>query len=316
MKINKDYEDIIKPYLYLKTQTKGKGFRNKLIKIFNIYYRINEEQILIIQEFIDILHNSSLLIDDIEDNSNYRRGIKCAHKIFGIASTINSGNLMYFKAWEKLMELKLKNLNKFNELNKIFVNSMIKLHIGQGKEINWRNFKKCPNEEEYYEMINGKTSELFQLIIKILEFLKFEDKLEDEKEINNYNDKIIGIKIKEFCNIMGIIYQINNDLNDLIKGDKTDLKEGEFSLPIIYCIKNRGIKFNYEINKDNKDDKEINNLINIIKEFGGIEYCNYKLKEFKETGNKLIKDITELGNSNKDLKIMGCKLNEILGSIT
>jgi geranylgeranyl pyrophosphate synthase len=43
-----------------------------------------------------MLHNASLLVDDIEDNSILRRGIPVAHKIYGTASTINSANYVMF----------------------------------------------------------------------------------------------------------------------------------------------------------------------------------------------------------------------------
>ena len=47
------------------------------------------------------LHNASLLIDDIEDNSKLRRGQPVAHSIFGVASVINTANYVYFMALER-----------------------------------------------------------------------------------------------------------------------------------------------------------------------------------------------------------------------
>ena len=52
-----------------------------------------------------MLHNASLLLDDIEDGSELRRGAPTAHKVFGEALTINSANYLYFVALEKVTPL-------------------------------------------------------------------------------------------------------------------------------------------------------------------------------------------------------------------
>jgi geranylgeranyl pyrophosphate synthase len=53
-----------------------------------------------------MLHNASLLIDDIEDNSKLRRGVPVAHNIYGVPLTINAANYVYFLAMEKALTLR------------------------------------------------------------------------------------------------------------------------------------------------------------------------------------------------------------------
>ena len=72
---------------------------------FNLWLRISEDKLNIISDLIEMLHNASLLIDDIEDNSKLRRGVPVAHKIFGIPLTINSANYVYFAAMKKALTL-------------------------------------------------------------------------------------------------------------------------------------------------------------------------------------------------------------------
>ena len=50
----------------------------------------------------EIVHNGSLIIDDIEDNSTMRRGKDCVHKIYGTDIAVNAGNFMYFAPMLKL----------------------------------------------------------------------------------------------------------------------------------------------------------------------------------------------------------------------
>lgn len=58
------------------------------------------------QAIIADLHNASLLIDDIEDNSKLRRGVPVAHSIFGVAPVINTANYVYFLALQRCHALK------------------------------------------------------------------------------------------------------------------------------------------------------------------------------------------------------------------
>lgn len=55
---------------------------------------VKEEHINAIAEMVGVLHNASLMIDDIEDGSRLRRGVPVCHAIYGIPSTINTANYM------------------------------------------------------------------------------------------------------------------------------------------------------------------------------------------------------------------------------
>ena len=96
-----------------------------------------------------MLHTASLLIDDVEDDSSLRRGIPVAHRIYGVASTINSANYVYFLALKRLEELRDPRCIE------IFTEELLMLHRGQGMEIYWRDQNVCPSVEEYMEMIGN-----------------------------------------------------------------------------------------------------------------------------------------------------------------
>ncbi|KOB73871.1 Geranylgeranyl diphosphate synthase, partial [Operophtera brumata] len=112
--------------------------RTKLASALNYWLKISDEKLTAVGEIVQILHNSSLLIDDIQDNSILRRGIPVAHSIYGVASTINAANYAMIVALEKTLELGHP--------------SLLELHRGQGMEIYWRDNFTCPSEEEYKEM--------------------------------------------------------------------------------------------------------------------------------------------------------------------
>jgi geranylgeranyl pyrophosphate synthase len=62
----------------------------------------NNKDILFICGLTELIHNGSLIIDDIEDKSLMRRGDKCIHIKYGTDYAVNSGNLMYFAPITKL----------------------------------------------------------------------------------------------------------------------------------------------------------------------------------------------------------------------
>lgn len=131
---------ILEPFLYLNS-VPGKDVRGCLMDCFQDWLQIPHEKLEIIKEIIASLHNASLLIDDIEDNSKLRRGVPVAHSIFGIATTINCANYVYFLALEKCHSL--ENPSAMS----IFVQEMLNLHRGQGQDILWRDAGQCPTGE-------------------------------------------------------------------------------------------------------------------------------------------------------------------------
>ncbi|KAL6073468.1 Geranylgeranyl pyrophosphate synthase [Balamuthia mandrillaris] len=144
-----DYDDgeiLMEPFQYL-LQVPGKDIRSKLINAFNLWLQIPEPSLEQIKTIVSMLHNSSLLIDDIEDNSKLRRGIPVAHVVYGVPSTINCANYAYFVALQKCSEL------HNHEANRVFLEEMLRLHHGQGYDIFWRDHQIAPTEEEYKKMV-------------------------------------------------------------------------------------------------------------------------------------------------------------------
>jgi geranylgeranyl diphosphate synthase type 3 len=157
----------------------GKDIRGKLISAFNEWFKIPEEKLEIIKRVVGLLHVASLLyvpsalnqdvtlikhrIDDIQDFSKLRRGFPVAHNIFGIAQTINSANYAYFQAQKEVLELGKPKAAE------IFTEELLRLHLGQGMDLYWRDSLTCPTEEEYLDMVANKTGGLFRLAIKLIQ---------------------------------------------------------------------------------------------------------------------------------------------------
>lgn len=106
---------------------------------------------------VEFCHNASLIHDDIEDNSDERRGRPAVHLLYGIDTAINGGCFLYFlplaciDAWSASAEQK-------EHVRSIWGEYMRRLHLGQAMDIRWhRDFSSLPGIEEYYTMCGLKT---------------------------------------------------------------------------------------------------------------------------------------------------------------
>ena len=150
------------PYDYMYDHP-GKDIRKQLIAAFNAWLHVPEESLKIITKVVGMLHTASLLVDDVEDFSQLRRGVPVAHSIFGSAQTINSANYVYFAALQELM--KLGN----QKVIRIYTDELCNLHRGQGMDLFWRDTLTCPSERDYLEMVGNKTGGLFRLAVQLMQ---------------------------------------------------------------------------------------------------------------------------------------------------
>eukprot|EP01134_Creolimax_fragrantissima_P001249 CFRG1249T1 len=252
---NDNYEDILtEPYLYY-LRVPGKNIRKSLAGAFNLWLEVPETEMASILNVVNMLHTSSLLVDDIEDNSNLRRGVPVAHKIFGVPSTINSANYIYFQALNEVT--KMSNM----EAIKIFSEEMLELHRGQGKDIYWRDHNKCPIITDYNDMVIQKTGGLFRLSVKMMQVFST-----DQRDYT------------PLLNTLGLYFQIRDDYVNLTsteymsnKSFCEDLTEGKFSFPIIHSV------------LMNPDDHQ---LLNILKQrTESHEVKKYALQLIYKTGS-------------------------------
>ncbi|KAI9925910.1 hypothetical protein ASPWEDRAFT_174000 [Aspergillus wentii DTO 134E9] len=211
---------INKPYEYL-ISLGGKEFRRQFLQALNVWLKVDESKCNVVNDTINMLHNGSLLIDDIQDESRFRRGSLAAHEVYGIAQTINTANYVYFKAQQSLLQL-----DKWPALMKIFNEELLHLHRGQGMELFWRDTLQPPSQEDYIWMSMNKTGGLFRLTLRLLQTLS--DCTYD---------------IQPLAETVGLLFQIVDDYKNLKdstmidhKGFFEDLTEGKFSFPISHAI--------------------------------------------------------------------------------
>jgi len=274
-------KELLEPFRYVE-QTGGKGVRAKLMEAFNEWLEVEKVKLKDIAELVSILHNASLMIDDIEDNSRLRRGIPVCHLVYGIPSTINTANYMYFLAMEKVH-------NTGNPLAvTVFLEELLNLHRGQGYDIYWRDNNTCPTEDQYKQMVLDKTGGLFRLALRLMQAFS-----------KNKTDYL------PLVNLMGLYFQIRDDFINLQsdeyqknKSFAEDLSEGKFSFPIIHSIRsNPDDRRLLNILKRKTEDVEVKkHAIDYMQQTGSFSYTEEVLKNLaKQTRTQ----ISELGGNKK-----------------
>jgi len=266
---------IMEPFDYIYSKP-GKDMRSHLISAVNVWLKVPEEPLNIITRVIGMLHTASLLIDDIQDDSPLRRGVTVAHKVYGVAQTINSANHVYFVALSEL--LKLNNPAAIQ----IYTDELLNLHRGQGMDLHWRDNLICPSEADYFEMVGNKTGGLFRLAIKLMQ-------CESEMDVN----------CVPLVNNIGLTFQILDDYKNLSddiytanKGLAEDLTEGKFSFPIIHCVRMEKEPILLSILKEKTHDEKVKKTaVAHMEKMGSFAYTRRVLAELGERTKILLEEV-------------------------
>ncbi|KAF7303777.1 hypothetical protein MIND_00607300 [Mycena indigotica] len=261
---SQDESSVLEPYTYI-TANPGKDFRSKLMAAFNTWINVPQPKLKQIAKVVSMLHNASLMIDDIEDDSQLRRGQPVTHKIYGIPQTINTANYIYFLAYQELLTLSGPDSSPTQtELIGIITSELLSLHRGQGLELLWRDSLTCPTEEQYIDMVND--SEWFNVDGRSPSYrYQATDGLWYNQpglvRVSRETDPFLTANrdYVPLVNLIGVYFQIRDDYMNLQskevqlkkhhfqlrlitpqytsnKGFAEDLTEGKFSFPVVHGI--------------------------------------------------------------------------------
>ncbi|MBU0591367.1 polyprenyl synthetase family protein [Candidatus Micrarchaeota archaeon] len=230
---------------------------------------------------IELFHNFTLVHDDIEDDSQFRRGEPTLHVSYGIPMALNSGDALYTFLWERLVSLKI-DPDMLLQMQKLYARSFKRVVDGQGVELSWiKNGRFDITEEEYLTMINGKTSALMGLSCEIGAF------------VAKANSGTLAA-LRDYGEKIGTAFQVQDDvLNITGNFDKYkkeiggDISEGKRTLMVVHCLEradNSDKKKLIEVlSSHSKKQGDINVAIHILNKYDSITYA-------KNISNELIAD--------------------------
>ncbi|MFH1785085.1 MAG: polyprenyl synthetase family protein [Candidatus Micrarchaeota archaeon] len=220
---------------------------------------------------LELFHNFTLIHDDIEDNSQFRRGEPAIHISHGLPIALNSGDALYTFLWKKIVFLDIKP-SKLLKLQRLYATSFKRVVDGQGAELSWiQSGKFDVTELEYITMINGKTSALISLACEVGALVGDAPK-KIRTALNVYGEKI------------GAAFQIQDDILNLTgnfdsykKEIGGDITEGKRTLIVVHCLnkangqdKSRLIEI---LSSHSANQNDVSEAISILKKYGSIEYA-------------------------------------------
>lgn len=240
-------------------------------------------------EFLDfaiipeVVHNGTLIIDDIEDGSEMRRGKPCTYKLYGLDIAVNAGNTMYYMPLLPLMEKRKQiSAETLRDIYEVYVQEMINLSMGQAMDIAWhRGVANADGvrEEDYLQMCAYKTGTLARMAARLAAVLA------------GANSELVE-KLGRFAESIGVAFQMQDDVLDLTgkefaekKGGRgQDITEGKRTLMVIYTLKKanaadkkRLVKI---LNMHTSDQALRDDAIAIMQKYNAIEYV-------KQTANRV-----------------------------
>ena len=227
--------------------------------------------------FVELLHTSSLVHDDLIDDSMQRRGAYSVNAIWKNRAAVFTGDNLFTNSVLLLLK------NKDYKILQIFSDSIGKVIEGELLQMD-KSRKLNLDEGIYFDIIKGKTATLLASACAT-------------GAASTFTDQAMIDKLYLFGEKIGIAFQIKDDLLDfgdvaIGKPRGNDIKEGKATLPLIYTFNNCDPalrkKLMFIFKHRNKEEESIKYLIEEVVKNGGIEYASQKMLWFSDEALKIL----------------------------
>ncbi|MBD5204630.1 MAG: polyprenyl synthetase family protein [Bacteroidales bacterium] len=259
-------------------QKKGKQIRPLMVILSARFFGEINEHVLHAGAALEMLHNASLIHDDIVDETDMRRGVPTVNAVWGNHIAVLVGD--FFVSNALAAGIRTGNLSIISALSALGC----ELSLGEVDQIcNARDHHF--DEESYFNMIRQKTASLFMNCVKM------------GAEAVGACEEEYAPMIR-FAELLGLCFQIKDDIFDYYSDDKigkptgNDLREGKVTLPLLYALANapaaEGERMKDLIKRGDMTDVEISRLIEFAKANGGIDYAFGVMREMQTEAEALL----------------------------
>ncbi len=281
-------------------ERRGKYVRPSLVLLSCEAFGGDPAKALLTAAAMQVSEEWLLIHDDVEDDSDERRGKPCLHKMYGKELAINAGDALHLIMWRIIGDnIKLLgNETGFRIFDKFYDIFLVTCE-GQYLECSWIHDNKIDiSEEEYYKMIDAKAG-----------LYTISGPIQLGAIVAGVSDDVIK-KIEEFGIPFGRAFQITDDTLNLSgeyekygKEIGGDILEGKRTLILIHLLRNcteeekEKVVRIYSKKREDKTKDDISYVINLMKKYGSIDYAKAKAREFakqsKEIFDRNFKDLPE-----------------------
>ena len=258
--------------------TKGKQIRPIMVLLSAKFFGGINNHALHAGAALEMLHNASLIHDDVVDETSMRRGKTTINNEWGNHIAVLVGD--FFVANALSASISTGNITIISSLAHLGK----ELALGEVDQVcNVRDHRF--DEHHYLSMIRKKTASLFKNCVKM-----------GAESIDIPEDRYHNLM--EYAEIMGMCFQIKDDIFDYFEDKQigkptgNDLREGKVTLPLLHALeiapKEKSAAMKALLHKVSLQEEEIAELINFAKEYKGIEYSFEKMREMEAQAEILL----------------------------
>lgn len=270
-------ESVVENYL----RTKGKQIRPIVVVLTAKMLGQVNDNVISAAAAVELLHNASLIHDDVVDNSKMRRSRPTINAIWDNHIAVLVGDFFVSSAMQcAIATSDLRIIDALCYLGKL-------LSLGELDQIYNARYHHL-TEEAYFRTISYKTASLFVACAQMGAYaVNAPD--QDRK------------RMVEFAELLGLCFQIRDDIYDYFddpaigKPTSNDLREGKITLPLLHVLNDPHNPDHKEMNelsrKEELSDEEISLLTRYAIENGGIDYAFEKMQELRDKAVGLLKDL-------------------------
>ena len=261
---------------YLKT--KGKMLRPIVTLLSARFFGGINEKALQGAAAIEMLHNASLIHDDVIDQARERRGVPTINNVWDNHVAVLVGDFFVTGA------LRCGVATGDGRILSALADMGRDLSLGEIDQVDIAR-NHCIDEGTYMEIIRAKTASLFECCAQVGGYA------------NDAPQTAID-ELRRFTRLLGICFQIKDDTfdyyNDPIIGKPTgnDLREGKVTLPLIYALNRTDLPEHDEmlalVNKEEPTCDDIDRLIEFAKRAGGIDYAYDVMSRLRDEANDVL----------------------------
>jgi len=240
---------------------------------------------------IEIIHNFTLVHDDIMDNDSVRRGRPAVHIEFDHPTAINAGDAMLAVAFEVLAESPHFDDEHFRELIRIIGSMVRRVSEGQQQDMSFEE-RDDVTEEEYLHMISGKTAAMFTTCARTGALL------------SGASPDTVDI-LAEWGENVGLCFQLMDDLIDATGDSDTlgkpacsDIIEGKQTLIAIHALQQNpeGLSNFTEVfgsGIEETDREVLDTVVTELESSGSIRYAHDKAMSFHAAAHECLNQLDE-----------------------
>jgi len=218
---------------------------------------------------LELMHNFTLVHDDIMDHSMLRRKLPAVHVKFGEPAAILAGDLLFAKSFEAILHTSV-DFQTFIQLQQDFTNCVIAICEGQQLDIEFEQ-RKTVTEQEYLDMISKKTGALFELSAK------------GGGLIGGGNPQEVAA-LKTYGMALGLAFQIWDDYLDMSSTATTlgkdignDIRNGKKTLIAVHCLSHANGKHKKLLDdifgNRSASENDVMTVYDLFRELGSVEYA-------------------------------------------